>query len=79
MRRLIQSPATSVSLLSRMMSLCEKAAIARAENLLPMGLSNGARLVQAVPQGTAITYDMVELDEDSFVVKLRRMQDATLS
>ena len=59
--------------------LCEKAEIARAENLLPMGLSNGARLKQAVARGQAITYDMVELDEDSFVLKLRRMQDATLA
>jgi predicted homoserine dehydrogenase-like protein len=59
--------------------MCEKAAIARAENLLPMGLSNGATLKQSVPQGTAITYDMVELDEGSFVCKLRRLQDATLS
>jgi predicted homoserine dehydrogenase-like protein len=58
--------------------LCEKAAIARAENLLPMGLSSGARLKQAVAQGTAITYDMVDLDEESFVLKLRRMQDATI-
>jgi predicted homoserine dehydrogenase-like protein len=59
--------------------LCEKADIARAENLLPMGLSSGARLVQAVAQGQAITYDMVELDEGSFVLKLRRLQDATLA
>ena len=58
--------------------LCEKAEIARAENLLPMGLSNGARLVQAVARGQAITYGMVDLDEDSFIVKLRRLQDATL-
>ena len=59
--------------------LCEKAAIARAENLLPMGLSSGARLKQDVAQGQAITYDMVDLDEESFVLKLRRLQDATLA
>jgi predicted homoserine dehydrogenase-like protein len=59
--------------------LCEKAAIARAENLLPMGLSSGARLKQDVAQGQAITYDLVDLDEESFIVKLRRLQDATLS
>jgi predicted homoserine dehydrogenase-like protein len=58
--------------------LCEKAAIARAENLLPMGLSSGATLVQDVAQGQAITYDLVDLDEESFVLTLRRMQDATL-
>ena len=58
--------------------LCEKAGIARAENLLPLGLSTGAKLRQAVAQGKTITYDMVDLDEDSFVLKLRRLQDATL-
>ena len=58
--------------------LCEKAGIARAKNLLPLGLSTGARLKQAVAQGQTIAYDMVDLDEDSFVLKLRRLQDATL-
>jgi predicted homoserine dehydrogenase-like protein len=58
--------------------LCEKASIARAENLLPLGLSSGARLKQDAAQGEAITCDMVELDEGSFVLKLRRLQDATL-
>ena len=58
--------------------LCEKAAIARAENLLPLGLCSGARLKQNVPQDAAITYAMVDLDEDSFILQLRRQQDATL-
>jgi len=58
--------------------LIEKAEIARAENLLPLGLASGVKLKQDIAQGTAITYDMVELDEDSFVLKLRRLQDATL-
>jgi predicted homoserine dehydrogenase-like protein len=58
--------------------LIEKAGIAHAENLLPLGLSSGARLKQDVAQGTAITYNIVELDEDSFVLKLRRLQDATV-
>ena len=58
--------------------LCEKATIARAENLLPLGLAEDVRLKQDVPQGAAISYDMVELEEDSFVLKLRRLQDTTL-
>ena len=58
--------------------LIETAEIARAENLLPLGLASGAKLKQDVAQGIAISYDMVELDEDSFVLKLRRLQDATL-
>jgi len=57
--------------------MCEKAAIVRAKNLLPLGLSSGARLKQDVAQGTAITYDVVDLPE-SFVLNLRRLQDATL-
>lgn len=56
--------------------LCEKADVARAENLLPLGLCAGAKLKQDVAKGTAITYDMITLDEDSFVLKLRRLQDA---
>ena len=56
--------------------LCEKAEIAGAENLLPLGLSTGARLKEDVAQNAAITYDMVDLDEDSFILELRRQQDA---
>ena len=58
--------------------VCEKADAARAENLLPLGLAYGVEMKRGVAQGTALTYDMVELDEDSFVLKLRRQQDATL-
>ena len=58
--------------------LCEKAVIAQDENLLPMGLSDNAVMKVAVPKGTAITYDMVTLQEDSFILKLRRLQDATV-
>ena len=58
--------------------LIEKAEIARAENLLPLGLADDVKLKRDVPQGEAISYDMVELNEDSFVLKLRRLQDATV-
>jgi predicted homoserine dehydrogenase-like protein len=58
--------------------LIEKAEIARAQKLLPLGLASGIRLTQPVQQGQAISYDMVELNEDSFVLKLRRLQDATV-
>ena len=58
--------------------LIERVEIACAENLLPLGLSDGIKLKCDVSQGEAISYDMVELDEDSFVLKLRRLQDATL-
>ena len=57
--------------------LIEKADIAREENLLPLGLADDTTLKRDVSQGEAISYDMVALNEDSFVLKLRRLQDAT--
>jgi len=58
--------------------MCEKATVARSEKLLPLGLAGGAKLKQDVAAGQAITYDMVDLKEDSFVLQLRRLQDATV-
>ncbi|MYC78425.1 NAD(P)-dependent oxidoreductase [Candidatus Poribacteria bacterium] len=58
--------------------LIEKAEVARIENLLPLGLAYDVKLKCDVPQGEAISYDMVGLDEASFVLKLRRLQDATV-
>lgn len=48
----------------------------RRENLLPIGLADGAILKHDVSQDTPITYDMVELPEGSVAVQLRREQDA---
>ena len=59
--------------------LIEKAEVAHSENLLPLGLAPGAKLKRDLTKGAAITYDMVTLDEDSFILKLRRLQDATLN
>ena len=56
--------------------LIERADIAREENLLPLGLADDITLKCDVSQGEAISYDMVELNEDSFVLTLRRFQDA---
>ena len=58
--------------------LIEKAEIARDENLLPLGLACNVKLKRDVRQGEAISYDMVERNADSFVLKLRRLQDATV-
>ena len=54
----------------------ERAEIARAENILPLGLAYGVRLTQDAVMGQPITYDMAELDERSFVLQLRRLQDS---
>jgi predicted homoserine dehydrogenase-like protein len=52
--------------------------VAKAGNMLPVGLAHGAKLLCDVSKDTIITYDMVELIEDSTLVKLRRMQDQTM-
>jgi predicted homoserine dehydrogenase-like protein len=56
--------------------LAEKANVARDENLLPIGLAEGIKVVRKIPKNGIITYRDVELNEDSFLLKLRRMQDA---
>lgn len=55
--------------------LIERAEIARAENLLPLTLTDGARLTRAVPADTPLTYDMVEPRADSLLWQLRAEQD----
>jgi predicted homoserine dehydrogenase-like protein len=53
----------------------EGAETARKENLLPLGLAQGCRAIKAIPKDTAISYDMVEVDESSVLIDLRRIQD----
>jgi predicted homoserine dehydrogenase-like protein len=57
--------------------LAEKAEIARNENLLPLGLAEGIRVVKKIPPDNVIGYDDVKLNEESFLLKLRRIQDKT--
>jgi len=54
----------------------DRAEVARELNALPVGLAPGAQVVRPVPAGEILTWDDVQLDEDSTVVKLRRQQDA---
>jgi len=56
----------------------ERAEIADAENVLPLGLAYDVPLVDDAVKGQPITYDMVALEEKSFVVQLRRLQDSLL-
>ena len=51
------------------------AEVAREGNMLPVGLAKGAVMKVDVPRDTVITYDMVELNEHSVLLQLRRMQD----
>jgi predicted homoserine dehydrogenase-like protein len=55
--------------------LIEKAETAREMNALPVGLAPGAVVKKPIPAGAFLTWQDVELDEDSRVVQLRREQD----
>lgn len=56
--------------------LCENYDTVRRDNLLPMGLAEGARLKRAIPRDQVLTYDDVELPQGSLACKLRAEQDA---
>lgn len=53
----------------------ELAETAKAAGMLPLGLAKGAVLKCDVPRDTVITYDMVEMSNDSVLFQLRRIQD----
>jgi len=52
--------------------------VAKEENMLPVGLAQGARLKCDVEKDQIITWDMVELNESSVLLQLRRLQDSIL-
>jgi predicted homoserine dehydrogenase-like protein len=54
---------------------CENADVARAQNLLPMGLAEGCRLKRSVPKDQVLTYDDVDVPHGRICDKLRREQD----
>ncbi len=51
--------------------------VAKEGKMLPVGLAKGAKLLCDVKKDEIITYDMVELDNNSVLLQLRRMQDMT--
>ena len=51
-------------------------ATTQAENVVPLGLLTGAKLLRDAPTDAAITYDMVEIVKGSTLYHLRAMQDA---
>jgi len=53
----------------------ENADICRRENLLPMGLSEGCRLLRALPRDHALTYADVEMPPGRLCDRLRKEQD----
>ncbi|TGE17334.1 NAD(P)H-dependent oxidoreductase [Hymenobacter elongatus] len=56
--------------------LAENAAVAQEQNLLPLGVAEGCRLLRDVPKDQALTYDDVELPAGRLVDQLRREQEA---
>jgi predicted homoserine dehydrogenase-like protein len=53
----------------------DRAQIVRELDALPVGLAIGATICRPVPAGDVVTWNDVQLDETSMVVKLRREQD----
>ncbi|MGE5557615.1 MAG: NAD(P)H-dependent oxidoreductase [Bacillota bacterium] len=51
------------------------ASVARDGNMLPVGLAEGAKLLCDVKKDGVITYDMVELNNNSVLLQMRRLQD----
>ena len=56
--------------------LAENYAVARAENLLPIGVAEGCRLLHDIPQDQALTYHDVALPPGRLIDQLRREQEA---
>lgn len=59
--------------------LIEQAERAGEEDAPPLGILEGARVVRTIRRGSTVTYDRVELEEDSSIVRLRRSQDKLLA
>jgi len=55
--------------------IIERAEIVRAENLLPLGLAKGAKLLTDIKKDQLISCDKVKLDESLFMLVLRGLQD----
>ena len=57
----------------------EKASVAHKENLLPLGLAEGAVLKTNVKKGGYITWHQIELEKRSVLLSLRKLQDKLFS
>ena len=54
--------------------MIERATVAKDERLVPMGLTQDARVVQEIPEDGMITFDNVQL-ADSFAYRLIQQQE----
>ncbi len=55
--------------------LIDRYEVAKEENLLPIGLAKGAKVIRPVHMDEPVRYDDVELREPSTILDLRRLQD----
>lgn len=58
--------------------VCERAEVAAAEGLVPIGIAEGSRLLRPVPHDRTLTHDDIELPDGRLVIELRREQDERL-
>lgn len=56
--------------------ICENSDISRVENLLPMGLVKGCRVIKDIPKDQIITFDDVEINEETLIYQLWRKQES---
>ncbi|MFN8473522.1 MAG: SAF domain-containing protein [Anaerolineae bacterium] len=59
--------------------MIERAEVARAEDIAPLGLVVGATVLKPVKMGQPVRYSDVALDESQVIVRLRREQDKLLA
>ncbi len=59
-------------------ALNDLAKVAQADNCVPFGLLDGAKVVAEIKRDQVITWDMVEVNQDSLLYQLRKLQDALL-
>ncbi|MEA4908902.1 MAG: SAF domain-containing protein [Anaerolineaceae bacterium] len=58
--------------------MIERAEVAEQEGLVPLGVVVGATLTRDVPQGQALQYSDLELDESQWIFHLRKLQEKLL-
>ena len=54
--------------------LCENYNTSRKENLLPMGLANGCKVIRNIPKDKELTFDDVEISNNSLIYKIWKDQ-----
>jgi predicted homoserine dehydrogenase-like protein len=55
--------------------VCENHDVVINERLLPMALASGSRLKRNIARDEVLTFDDIEVDENSFLIKLMKKQN----